>query len=183
MMRVSPGKTAQNDLRFKALFEAYAPRVNRLACWLLGDENDAKDAVQDVFIQVYRGLPDFRGESDISTWIFRIASNVCADYRRARRLETVPLKINDESYFLADPSRGPEEEFEHRKSRENVERLISRLPSYLASVISLYYLEGMNYAEIASVLRIPPGTVASRISRGRSALQALLTAHTEGRKP
>ncbi|HUI65695.1 MAG TPA: sigma factor, partial [Bacteroidota bacterium] len=90
------GRTAEQS-SFYAIFQKFAPKLYRQAVRVFGDNDEASEAVQEVFIQIYRSLAKFRGEAELSTWIYRIAANHFVTRKRRRRHDTVPL---DESHIV-----------------------------------------------------------------------------------
>lgn len=138
---------------------------------MTGNDTDAADAAQEALIAVVRGLPRFDGRSRLSTWVYRIAVNACLDElrRRSRR----PDLGQDGSFELATgnvASGGPDEV----AGRLDIDAALLRLAVEFRAPVVLRDLCGLDYVEIAEVLELPPGTVRSRISRGRAALVALL---------
>lgn len=139
---------------------------------LTGNDADALDATQDALLAVVRGLPRFDGRSRFATWAYRIAVNASLDeIRRRRRRPAVGLDAEvstdarDDRRCLA-PDAGAD--------RVDVDRALRRLAPEFRAAVVLRDLCGLDYAEIAEVLQIPPGTVRSRIARGRAALVPLL---------
>lgn len=159
---------------FKVLYERYRDRVYNLIFYSIGDEVRAEDVLQIVFVKIYRGLPSFRFEASLSTWIYRIAVNECLNQQRGRGALHVPFEA-----LL-----GSDEEFDQRASadrrhaeserREIVHTAVMELSPKLRAVVVLKYLEGLSYEEIASVLECSPGTVASRLNRALGELETRL---------
>lgn len=135
---------------------------------VLGHDADAADATQDALLAAVRGLPRFDGTAAFSTWVYRIATNTCFDHlRRQRRRPTTPL---DESGPLADVSHaGPT--FDHRLAdRLAIDAALATLPEDFRMAVVLRDVADLDYADIATTLGVPIGTVRSRIARGRAAL-------------
>ncbi len=138
---------------------------------MTGNDTDAADAAQEALIAMVRGLPRFDGRSRLSTWAYRIAVNASLDElrRRSRR----PDLGQDGSFDFAAgkvASGGPEDV----AGRLDIDAALLRLPVEFRAAVVLRDLCGLDYTEIAEVLEIPPGTVRSRISRGRAELVPLL---------
>jgi len=152
----------------RVLFEAYKDRVYSLAIRFTGDEAAAKDITQDVFLKLFSHIGQFRGEAELSTWLYRLVSNACMDeHRRRRRL--VPL--TGERVERHREERGPQEiGFARREVRGAVQSAVSELSPKLRLPILLRYLEDLSYEEIATALGCTKGTVASRLNRGHRAL-------------
>ena len=137
---------------------------------MVGSREDAEEATQDVFRKVHAGLAGFRGEAKLSTWIWRITANVCLTRLAGRRRDTVPLDGEPPAH---DRSPDPERELIEHEEREHLAKLISGLDPREASAINLFYYEGMRYGEIAEILGVPDGTVATLLHRGREKLRIL----------
>jgi RNA polymerase sigma-70 factor (ECF subfamily) len=134
----------------------------RLAFRLLGDRDRMDDVLQNAYVRAFRGLRSFRGDASLETWLYRIVYNACIDDLRRRRDE-VPLEQWDAG--SVDPS---------TEDRLDLAAALSSLPAELRAVVLLIDAEGLSYTEVAEVLNLPAGTVASRLNRARSLLQAAL---------
>ena len=165
---------------FEALVVAYQKQVYNLALRTVGNEEDAADMTQEVFLRAYRALGTFRGESKFSVWLYRIVSNVCLDFLRAKkRRQTVSLSVTDDDgedteLDIADESKSPERIFERAMTRDAVRRGLAALTPEYRQILILRELQGMSYEEIAEVLGLESGTVKSRIFRARKKLCAFL---------
>jgi RNA polymerase sigma-70 factor (ECF subfamily) len=140
---------------------------------LTGNDADAADATQETLLAIVRGLGRFDGRSRFTTWTYRIAVNASLDELRRRRRRPEPGL--DEA-MPAPLGGGREREYSADASdqRLDVDAALLRLPSEFRAAVVLRDLCGLDYAEIATVLDIPPGTVRSRIARGRALLVPLL---------
>lgn len=140
---------------------------------IAGNDADALDATQEAMIAIVRGLDRFDGRSAFSTWAYRVATNACLDELRRRRRRPEPTA--DEALDAAVGSDGPSE-LDRVGDRTDIDAALATLaPEYRAAVV-LRDLVGLDYAEIGEILGAPPGTVKSRIARGRAALADVLTA-------
>jgi len=135
----------------------------------------AEELAQDVFLRVYRGLPYFRGDARLSTWIYRIVVNVIAEERGVRAVATISL---DEPLH---PDRGPRLDpgaldwaFEGLELRDRLEQAIARLPVHYQVLINGHYLKGMRYEDLAEALNLPMGTVKTHLHRAKRLLRDLL---------
>ncbi len=165
---------------FQALVERYQDRVFNLAYRMVNHEEDARDMVQETFLKAYEHLGRFRGESAFYTWLFRIAMNEALNHRRSRqRLRLVQSTDDPEGVSAAQSQAGslvdsPQRSLESLETEQLVARAISELdPEHRAAVV-LRDIEGLDYGEISAVLSVPPGTVKSRIHRGRLVLKEKL---------
>ena len=164
----------RQTLQFRQIVREYSDRVYRTAHRMLGDDRDAEEAVQDVFVKVYNGLKDFRGESDVSTWIYRITVNACVSRRRRARRPEVSLDDPALAEEIATASSKPEELYEADDSRKHAVTLTARLSDKEAQVVTLFYLEELDYNTIARIMDIPPGSVATLLHRARMHLHYLM---------
>lgn len=152
---------AEDVEAFAELVRRHQAAVFRVALRLLGSDADAQDATQDTFVAAWRGLRGFRGESAVSTWLYRIVTNRCLNALAARR----PTEVLD-----ADtPSVGgaPEQVAEQRERFAAVAAQVGRLPAEQRAALVLRDFEGLAYAEIAEVLGITIAAVKGRIHRAR----------------
>jgi RNA polymerase sigma-70 factor (ECF subfamily) len=158
---------------FDEVYDRFRRPVWRLARRMTGSEEDARDATQEIFLRIWRGLPGFRGEAKLSTWVFQIAWNYLRlHHRRAGRQP--PLAAASDDLALAVervPDRGLTRAAPRHHELERVEEAIDRLPEQFRAILWLRDGEGRSYEEVAEVLDIPIGTVRSRLSRARQALK------------
>lgn len=165
---------------FEALMDRYERRVYNLALRLLGDATEAEDAAQEIFIQVHRSLPGFKGGSRLDTWIHRIAVNVCLQRRRKRALPTVGMPDED----LLECADGDPFHFAARgELRSVVETALDRLPESQRDVVVLHGIQGLSYAEVAEALDCPVGTVKSRLSTAFKRLRKMLAGYVAEEAP
>jgi RNA polymerase sigma-70 factor (ECF subfamily) len=164
------------EKEYNALVTQYTEKVFNHACRILGNREDAEEATYDVFLRVYYGLKDFRGEAQLSTWIWRITVNLCLSRKRKKNIPTQTLNDDPSSLSFSDTTleANPELWTQHHERREYLTDMISTLPEREAAVITLFYLEGMGYEEIAEILQIPSGSVATALHRGRERLHKLM---------
>ncbi len=171
---------------FRVLVERHQGRLFRLAARVLGDEDLARDAVQDAFLKAYVSLRRFEGRSSLYTWLYRLTLNVCLDMRRRRKsdrtVEWPEAQLADGS-FPADlasdaasdlPPAGPEADLERAEIRQRVGQAIGELPAEARETLILREVDGLSYTEIADTLGIPKGTVMSRLHYARKRVQKLL---------
>ena len=146
---------------FETIVHRYQADLWRLSFHLVRDESMADDVVQDAFVRVYRFLPRYRGESKFSTWLFALTRNCALDeLRRAGRRH----KLSRALYYERSPA-GPDQ-----SGRIEVREALGALPLDLREPVVLIDMFGASYAEAARVLRVPVGTVKSRVHRARQVL-------------
>jgi RNA polymerase sigma-70 factor, ECF subfamily len=139
-----------------------------LARWLVRNEQDAEDVVQESFLKAYKAQESFRG-TESKTWVLSIVRNTAIDFLR-RLGTTAPVSLDEHPYEPEDSAPNPERILVERSRREQVRRAISQLAPEFREVIVLREIESLSYKEIAHALGIPMGTVMSRLSRARSLL-------------
>ena len=171
---------------FNELFAEYETKVINIAFGMLSNRDDAYDATQEVFIRVYRNISGFKENSSLSTWIYRITSNVCNDILRKRMKHSNTISINasnddDGEYELhiRDTAPTPDEYAEHNETQRIVRQAISELSAEYKEVITLCDVEDMSYDDISLILKCPVGTVKSRLNRARKALRKKLSENRE----
>lgn len=161
---------------FKKILTAYQDRVYNQAYRMLGNHEDAEEATQDIFLNIYSSLEKFRGDSKITTWIYRITSNECISRLRKKQLDTKSLDepLDEDGVTLADfihdGCSDPIKVLESEETAEMIRSKIQELPSDWAMAISLYHFDDLSYDEIAEIMNIPKATVATYIFRGRNQL-------------
>lgn len=167
---------------FKAIHASYRPRICRYMARLVG-QSEAEDLTQEVFVRVSRGLPDFRGDAKLSTWIYRIATNVATDRLRSRSFkETQSDKaISHQEGSVGDADALPDEKspsLERQLMREEmsscVHDYINTLPENYRATVTLSEIEGLTNQEIAEVLGLTLDAVKIRLHRGRARLKEKL---------
>jgi RNA polymerase sigma-70 factor, ECF subfamily len=157
---------------FERIVLKYQDRIYNLCYYLLGNPHDAEDAAQEVFIKGFRKLKDFRPESSLYTWLYRIGVNTCLDHKR--KLRSGPLN-NDflaENLPSTDPS--PEGRYQSKLIGRAIQSALNQLSKNSRTIIVLKEIEGLSYEEISEVMDISVGTVKSRLSRTREELRSLL---------
>lgn len=150
---------------FEQLYRAHGPRLKSIAWHMLGNRQDAEDAVQEAFVKVYRGIGGFHGDSAIGTWLCRIVINVCYDLRRKRRREGVP-----EGAPAEEPRAGSSQVLSVLL-RDALRRIHPRR----RMVFLLFEVEGLRHAEIAAALDVPEGTSKAWLFEAKKELKRLLT--------
>jgi RNA polymerase sigma-70 factor (ECF subfamily) len=176
---------AGDDAAFETLVSRYQHRVFRLACRLTS-ETDAPDVLQDTFLQVYRNLPAFRGDSQFSTWLYRIATNVGLMLRRARARRPAESLDMFLPQFDADGRHAQtpdalrvvcrvDELLDRQALAERAHAAIDRLPDAYRTAFVLRDLEELPTADVAQVLGIEPAAVRQRVHRARLMMRGYLS--------
>jgi len=171
------------NLDFADIYEAYQARILRYLTRVVG-EHDAEDLAQEVFIKVSRALPSFRGESQLSTWIYRIATHAAIDRLRTAsyRKETENPELEDLDEVEADAWTGEEipsleQQLMRKEMYDCFEKFVSRLPVNYRTIYVLGDLEGLSNAEICEILGLTLEVVKIRLHRGRGMLLNQLKKH------
>lgn len=168
---------------FEILVRRHEKTIFNLVYRMLGDYDDAAETSQEVFLSAYRAIGQFRGEANFSTWLYRIALNHATTRRKSAALRQKRFVAIDGTDMIDSDQIGPAETLEKKELRERVQRALSELEPEDATVILLRDLQDVPYEDVARVLKIPVGTVKSRLHRARQALKAKLAAYFRaGRK-
>jgi RNA polymerase sigma-70 factor (ECF subfamily) len=158
---------------FAALARRHAGHVYGLCLRVLGDPDDAADAAQDVLVTIARKLGSFRGDARFTTWLHRVATNVCYDHLRAAKRQPVVRRLHDEG---PTPDLGPPvpDHADEVAGTQDVAAALARVPEDFRVALVLADVQDLPYDEIARILDVPVGTVKSRVHRGRLALARAL---------
>lgn len=154
---------------FEQLYRDHSRRVYNLTCRLSGSLTDGEDLAQEVFVQVYRKLDSFRGDAALGTWIYRLATNLCLDHLRRRRVPGREAESLDETMPPAASARPL------AADTLDLERAIAKLPEGYRAAFVLHDVEGFNHHEIAAILGIAEGTSKSQVHKARLKLRDYLT--------
>ena len=159
-----------DEQAFRELVDQYKGLVFALVTRSVRDRARAEEIAQDVFLRIYRGLPYFRGEARLSTWIYRIAVNLLAAERRPVEVESIEGREDGPSHEPAavDPA------FDELALRNRMEKAIERLPVNYQVLINGHYLKGLRYEDLAEALDLPMGTVKTHLHRAKRQLRHLL---------
>jgi len=171
---------------FEELVSLYERKIYTITYRLMGNREDASDLAQETFLRAFQSLGGFRGEASFSTWICRIATNVCRDELRKRyRLaadsldERLTLEESQVGRQFASNEPGPDEICERRELQSIIQGFINALSPEFRLTLVLRDILGYSYEEIAKQLDCSPGTVKSRLSRARNYLKDKLLAEKE----
>ncbi|WP_353068177.1 sigma-70 family RNA polymerase sigma factor [Tunturibacter empetritectus] len=180
---------AGSEEAFAVLIAQYHQPLYSLIARSLNDPADASDITQEVFIKVFRSIRGFHGEASLRTWLYRIALHEASNQRRwwsRHKKQEITIDSSFESdpdaenshlslaSTLADQSGSPFDHAAQAEVRERVEAALRQIPEAFRTVVILREIEGFAYEEIAEILNVNLGTVKSRLTRGRSALRAIL---------
>jgi RNA polymerase sigma-70 factor (ECF subfamily) len=181
--RIVRGLRAGIESAYEELIAHYEQPIYSIAYRLLGNQTEACDVVQNVFMKVFRGVHSFREQSSLRTWLYRIAVNEAQNRRRwfmrhSKREVSIENHGEEERSCLdsaADTGRSPFDQVLDGENRALVERALARINPVFRSAVVLRDINNLSYEEIADILQVSLGTVKSRIQRGREALRRELT--------
>lgn len=174
-------EAVSKDPDFQEIYQEFQPKIRRYLARVVG-EHEAEDLIQEVFMRVARGLKDFRGESQLSTWIFKVAANVAKDRQRSPSYSrTVPKEPG--SHHIQQPGGEPgilpvacltDQQLIKKEMNECIRSFINELPDSYREILVLSDLSGLSTDEIAHALGITPGNVKTRLHRARAKLREVL---------
>lgn len=173
----------KNDRRAqRELFDYYRHRVHDLVYKSLGPRFDTDDVIQQVFIEVFKSLSHFKGDSSFDTWVYRIGCKVCTTQLRKKYRKRQPHIVFDSEQADAEPPAvggGPHSDMEQKELESAVYCALDKLDAEKRMTVVLYEMEGRSLEEIAELAHIPVGTVKSRLFHGRKVLQKILARYLE----
>ena len=169
---------------FDKLVERYSSRAYQIAYGVLGTREDAEEVAQDVFIRIYKALPKFRGDSEFTTWMYRIAMNLARNKYRYNKSRGANRKISMQETIddsdsrtiiqVPEPRLSPDNEVGLDEFQKDIMREIDNLPPLYRDALVLRNVDEMSYEQIAEVLDCKLGTIKSRIARAREELRRRL---------
>lgn len=157
------------------LLRIHQPMIYSICRRITGNDADALDATQEALISIVKGLKRFDGRAKFSTWAYRVATNACLDEMRRRSRRPLPGLVEEHTgdpFVATSQARDPAETV---SAQVDVDSALEVLPEDFRAAVVLRDLVGLDYAEIAQVLEIAPGTVRSRIARGRSRMAEIIS--------
>jgi RNA polymerase sigma-70 factor (ECF subfamily) len=163
---------------FERAYRTYGRRVYAKCLHMVGNEAEAEDLTQEVFLQLFRKMDTFRGESAFATWLYRVAVNVVLARLRRKSLITSSLEevteLNEGIFSLQQVLGAPDRALTTAIDRLNLERAVSQMPAGYRQVFLLHYVEGYEHPEIARILGLSIGTSKSQLYKARVRLRQLL---------
>ena len=158
---------------FEELYQEHSSRLFNLAWRMSGSRAEAEDLLQDIFLLAYRKLPEFRGESAVGTWLYRVAMNRCLDYLKSAHTRAGRLtgEIDEPRHGLLDYAKASRN---GHIDKLDLERAIARLPDGARAAFLLHDVEGFQHQEIAAILGISEGTSKSQVHKARLRVRELL---------
>ena len=177
-------RAAKGDVdAFESLVKAYEKKLYNMAYRLVSDPEDALDVVQEVFLKTYQALPNFRGDSQFSTWLYRVCVNTCLDHLRKDKKSKsysldAPMDLGDSEVQrqVEDDGISTEDAVEMKSTGEEILEIINQLDPHYRTALILCDVHDYSYKEIAEILNVSLGTVKSRIHRARNLVRKLYQA-------
>ena len=157
----------QDHEAFGQLVDRYAPVIVNLAYRMVGDRTEAEDLAQEAFIAAFKAMPTFRADSKFSTWLYRIATNKCKDWLRAKRPGQTDVEIESVADEQMVEPRTPERLLSQQQVADQLERAIQRLPPLYREAFVMKHVEGLSYEEMEELLGVNGDTLKMRVYKGR----------------
>ena len=173
---------ANEDAAYDEIVRVYHASIFHVAYRMLGDSSEAADAVQEIFLKVFRNVQRFRGDSSLKTWIYRIAFSEILNRLRwwKRRFRSSTVSLDDDrdgkgqAFHVAAPDPSPLHVLESKERDNAIQLALTKLSGEHRSIVILRDIEGFSYSEIADILGVSSGTVKSRLARARADMKKVL---------
>jgi len=162
-------------LSFEALMLPHLDAAHNLAKWLLRNDEDAQDVVQEAYLRAFKSFGGFRG-SNGRAWLLTIVRNTSYTLLKKNRVVDLTTPFDEEIHVSGHESASPATILEHGEDAELISEAMDELPAEFREILVLRHQEGLSYKEIADIAQIPPGTVMSRLARARAKLREYLGA-------
>jgi RNA polymerase sigma-70 factor (ECF subfamily) len=184
----------RDEAAFNEIVGRYKSKVYNYLFRMMGNASDAEDVTQEVFVRLYLSLDSFRSQASLSTWLFRIAGNLCIDhFRRAKKHRAVAYSLDEpvgaegaessdgsnRGHEVPDMTYEPHRLLERDETSRQIQLAMDQLPEKLRGVLILHDIEGMPYEEIAQIVGCPLGTVKSRLFNARQHLRQRLAGYIQ----
>jgi len=160
-------------LSFEAVMLPHLDAAHNLARWLLRNEQDAQDVVQEAFLRAFKSFGGFHG-SNGRAWLLTIVRNTSYTLLKKNRVADLTTTFDEEIHTAGHESVSPATILEHSENAELIKEAMDELPAEFREILALRHQEGLSYKEIADIAQIPPGTVMSRLARARAKLREYL---------
>jgi RNA polymerase sigma-70 factor, ECF subfamily len=161
-----------DQLAWEAIVRQYRRKVFNVAYKFVGKHDEAEDLTQDIFLKIFKSLDTFDRRANFQTWLISVSRNLCIDHYRSVRKERETIDRETDASELSAAAPGPSQmaQLEQRDRVELLREALASLPATLRTAVLMRDLQELSYQEIAAALKLPEGTVKSRINRGRSEL-------------
>jgi RNA polymerase sigma-70 factor (ECF subfamily) len=165
----------ENLMSFEALILPHLDAAHNLATWLLRNEQDAQDVVQEAYLRAFKSFDGFRG-SNGRAWLLTIVRNTYYTFLKKNRAVDLTTPFADEIHAIGHELASPATILEHAEDAELIRKAMDELPAEFREILTLRHQEDLSYKEIGEIVKIPPGTVMSRLARARAKLKECLAA-------
>ena len=174
--RQEPDAAQEHELAsFEETMLPHMDAAHNLAKWLLRNEEDAQDVVQEAYLRAFKSFSGFHG-SNGRAWLLTIVRNTSYTLLKKNRAVDLTTTFDEEIHVAGDESASPATVLEHSENAELIREAMDALPAEFREILTLRHQEGLSYKEIAAIAEIPPGTVMSRLARARGKLKEYLAA-------
>jgi RNA polymerase sigma-70 factor, ECF subfamily len=171
-----PDAAQEHELAsFEETMLPHMDAAHNLAKWLLRNEEDAQDVVQEAYLRAFKSFSGFHG-SNGRAWLLTIVRNTSYTLLKKNRAVDLTTTFDEEIHVAGDESVSPATVLEHSENAELIREAMDALPAEFREILTLRHQEGLSYKEIAAIAEIPPGTVMSRLARARGKLREYLAA-------
>src|SRR6267378_2486580 len=162
-------------MSFEAMMLPHLDAAYNLAKWLLRNEQDAQDVVQEAYLRAFKSFSGFHG-SNGRAWLLTIVRNTSYTLLKKNRVVDFTTPFDEEIHVTGHESASPSTILEHSEDADLIKEAMDELPAEFREILVLRHQEGLSYKEIADIVQIPPGTVMSRLARARAKLKEYLAA-------
>lgn len=169
-------EVAERDALFRTLVQAHGVRLHRFIIKNIGHSTDAEDLAQQAFMEAVRSYQSFKGQSELSTWLYGIAMNLVRNHLSRAPHRRYDFGSDDELAEMAADSPTPAQRLEQTEHMRHLQSALAELPQAMREILLMVGVDELSYEDAAALLTVPVGTVRSRLSRARSALRATLQA-------
>ncbi len=179
ILKKHQGQSAAQEHELASFEETMLPHMDaahNLARWLLRNEQDAQDVVQEAYLRAFKSFGGFHG-SNGRAWLLTIVRNTSYTLLKKNRAVDLTTTFDEEIHASGHESVSPATILEHSEDAQLIKKAMDELPAEFREILTLRHLEGLSYKEIADVAQIPPGTVMSRLARARGKLKECLATH------
>ena len=163
------------ETTFEAMMLPHLDAAHNLAKWLLRNEQDAQDVVQEAFLRAFKSFSGFHG-SNGRAWLLTIVRNTSYTFLKKNRVADLTSPLDEEMHATGNESLSAASILERSEDAERIREAMDELPAEFREILTLRHQEDLSYKEIADIAQIPPGTVMSRLARARAKLKACLAA-------
>src|SRR5438094_2819739 len=171
-----PDQSPKEELMsFEAAMLPHLDAAHNLARWLLRNEQDAQDVVQEAYLRAFKSFGGFHG-SNGRAWLLTIVRNTSYTLLKKNRAVDLTTTFDEEIHAIGHDSASPATILEHAEDAELIRGVMDKLPTEFREILALRHQEGLSYKEIADIVKIPTGTVMSRLARARAKLKEYLAA-------